>query len=91
MKVLLEKRLVSCCQLSNISSSYHCKGNIEVAEEYIVKMKSKKILYKEILKLYRYEVPQIVMYNIQDGYTEITIGVEMWNKKAMHIYKKFRL
>ncbi|MBE5821812.1 MAG: divalent-cation tolerance protein CutA [Clostridiales bacterium] len=74
INILLEKRLVSCCQLSNISSKYHWKGNIEIADEYIVHMKSKKVLYKEIeseiLKLHSYEVPQIVMYDIQDGYKQ---------------------
>lgn len=74
INILLEKRLVSCCQLSNISSKYHWKGNIETADEYIVHMKSKKVLYKEIeneiLKLHSYEVPQIVMYDIQNGYKE---------------------
>lgn len=71
---LLEKRLVSCCQLSRIISSYHWKGKIEHSEEYLLQMKSKKILYKEveqeILKMHSYETPQIIMYEIQDGYKE---------------------
>lgn len=72
IEVLLEKRLVSCCQLSNITSSYHWKGKIEHSEEFLLQMKSKKSLYKEvekeILKLHSYETPQIIMYDIQDGY-----------------------
>ena len=71
IKHLLEKRLVSCCQLSCITSSYHWKGNIEHSDEFLLQMKSKKSLYKEIeqeiLKLHSYETPQIVMYDIQDG------------------------
>ena len=70
--ILLEKRLVSCCQLSNITSSYHWKEKIEHEEEFLLQMKSKKSLYKEIeaeiLKLHSYETPQIVMYDIKDGY-----------------------
>ena len=69
---LLEKRLVSCCQLSNITSSYHWKGNIEHTEEFLLQMKSKKSLYKEIeeeiLKLHSYETPQLIAYDIVDGY-----------------------
>lgn len=69
---LLEKRLVSCCQLSNITSSYHWQGKIEHSEEYLLQMKSKKLLYEEveqeILKMHSYETPQIIMYDIQEGY-----------------------
>ena len=48
--LLLNERLVSCCQLSNITSSYQWKGKIEKAEEYLLQMKSKKELYKEVEK-----------------------------------------
>lgn len=71
---LLKKRLVSCCQLSNITSSYHWKGNIEHSNEYLLQMKTKKELYKEveneILKLHSYEIPQIICYDIVDGYKD---------------------
>lgn len=69
--ILLEKRLVSCCQFINISSKYHWKGKIEEAEEILLQMKSKKTLYKEIedeiLKIHSYETPQIVAYDIVEG------------------------
>lgn len=72
INILLEKRLVSCCQLSNITSSYHWKGNIEHSNEYLLQMKSKKELYKEIeneiLSVHSYETPQIICYDIIDGY-----------------------
>lgn len=70
--LLLNERLVSCCQLSNITSSYQWKGKIEKAEEYLLQMKSKKELYKEVEKIildnHSYETPQIVAYDIVDGY-----------------------
>ncbi len=73
IETLLEKRLVSCCQLSNITSSYHWKGKIEHSDEFLLQMKSKKELYKEIeeeiLKLHSYETPQLIAYDITDGYT----------------------
>ena len=69
--ILLKERLVSCCQLSNIISSYHWKGNIEKTDEYLLQMKSKKKLYKEIEKViinkHSYEVPQIIAYDIVAG------------------------
>lgn len=78
--LLLEQRLVSCCQLSNITSSYHWKGKIEKAEEYLLQMKTKKELYKEIEKVilnnHSYETPQLVAYDIVDGYNEYLKWIE---------------
>lgn len=72
IEILLEKRLVSCCQLSNIESSYHWKGKIEHTNEFLLQMKSKKELFTEIeqvvLKEHSYEIPQLVAYDIVDGF-----------------------
>jgi periplasmic divalent cation tolerance protein len=80
INLLLNERLVSCCQLSNITSSYHWKGKIEKADEYLLQMKSKKDLYKEIEKVilnnHSYETPQIVAYDIVDGYSEYLKWIE---------------
>ena len=71
-ELLLKERLVSCCQISNITSSYHWKGKIEHTEEYLLQMKSKKELYNQIEKIilenHSYETPQLVAYDIIDGY-----------------------
>ena len=81
---LLEKRLASCCQLSSVISSYHWKGKIEHSKEYLMQMKTKKSLYKEveqeILKMHSYETPQIIMYEIQDGYKEYLDWIEAETK-----------
>lgn len=72
--ILLEHRLVSCCQLGNITSTYHWKGKIEKADEYILQMKTKKSLYSEVEKVilanHSYKTPQIVAYDIVDGYKD---------------------
>lgn len=72
--ILLEERLVSCCQVYNIKSSYWWKNNIIDANEYLLKMKTKKELYKEveriILENHSYEVPEIITYNIENGYSK---------------------
>ena len=72
--LLLKERLVSCCQISNITSYYHWKGKIEHTEEYLLQMKSKKELYNQIEKIilenHSYETPQLVAYDIIDGYKE---------------------
>lgn len=78
--LLLQQRLVSCCQLSNITSSYHWKGKVEKTEEFLLQMKTKKGLYKEIEKVildnHSYEVPQLVAYDIVEGYSEYLKWIE---------------
>lgn len=72
--ILLKEKLVSCCQIVNIKSAYHWKGNIEKTDEFLVQMKTKKSLYKElenkIVELHSYETPQIIAYDITCGYDE---------------------
>lgn len=74
IEILLEERLVSCCQLSHIESSYQWKGKIEHTNELLLQMKSKKELFKEIKKVilenHSYETPQLVAYDIVDGFKE---------------------
>lgn len=74
ISTLLEKHLVSCAQLSNITSSYHWKGKIEHEKEFLVQMKTRKELYKAIeqtiLSLHSYEVPQIIAYDIVLGHKD---------------------
>ncbi len=78
--LLLQQRLVSCCQLSNIVSSYHWKGKIERTEEFLLQMKTKKELYKEIEKVildnHSYETPQLIAYDITEGYSEYLKWIE---------------
>lgn len=84
INILLEKRLVSCCQLSDIKSSYHWKGKIEHTKEYLLQMKSKKNLYKEIeteiLKNHSYETPQLVVYDIVNGYEKYLNWIDQETK-----------
>ena len=86
---LLEKRLVSCCQLSNITSSYHWKGNIAHEQEFLVQMKSKKELYKEIektiLELHSYETPQILAYDIILGHKDYLDWIDKETNKSTFI------
>ena len=71
---LLEKRLISCAQKSEIKSKYYWKGTIEQSTEIKVCMKTKYSLYKEveleIRKLHNYETPEIICIQIKDGYEE---------------------
>lgn len=86
IELLLEKRLVSCCQLSNITSSYHWKGKIEHSDEFLLQMKSKKVLFKEIEKVilenHSYETPQLIAYDIIDGYKGYMQWIEEETKNS---------
>lgn len=68
---LLEARVASCVQMTNIKSSYHWKGKIECDDEIHLAIKTKDELYSEVEKIIKenhsYEVPQIVKIPITDG------------------------
>lgn len=68
---LLKKRLVSCCQMSKIESTYWWKGEIVKEPEFLIQMKTKKDLFKEvekeILSINDYETSEIIAYDIEEG------------------------
>lgn len=68
---LVEKRLVSCCQMSKIESTYWWKGEIVKEPEFLIQMKTKKDLFKEvekeILSIDDYETCEIIAYDIEEG------------------------
>ncbi len=68
---LLEKRLIACCQVFEMNSSYWWKGEIENTPEYFLQLKTRKSLYeevkKQILEVHDYETCEIAVFNIVDG------------------------
>jgi periplasmic divalent cation tolerance protein len=71
---LVEKRLVACAQiLGPIHCIYRWKGNVENANEWLLLMKSKAPLYpaieEEIRQQHPYELPEIIVTNIDKGLT----------------------
>ena len=73
-KMLLEKHLISCAQISEIDSMYHWKGAIACEHEFILTMKTRKKLYKALEKTIKehhsYEIPQIIATPIVNGLNE---------------------
>jgi periplasmic divalent cation tolerance protein len=64
-RVLVEKRLVACAQISGpIKSIYRWNGSLEETEEWVGIIKTRCNLYeeveKEIVNLHPYEVPEII-------------------------------
>ena len=68
---LLKKRLVSCCQMMNIESAYWWEGEIVREPEFLIQMKTKKELFKEvrdeILRLHDYDICEISSCDIEQG------------------------
>lgn len=79
-KSLLEKRLVSSVQQKEISSSYWWNNQIETSQEYLLEMKTKESLYKEveqeIRKLHTYKIPEIYAEEVKEGLTEYFKWIE---------------
>lgn len=71
MNTLLEKRLVSCCQMTKVESSYWWEDEIVKEPELLIQMKTKKELFKEveeeILGIHDYETCEIISYDIDEG------------------------
>ena len=71
---LLDSKLVACVQISKVESNYRWKWKVENSDEFLLQMKTKKSLYKKveekILEIHNYETPQILMYDIEDGYED---------------------
>ena len=71
---LVKKRLVACAQISGpVQSIYQWKGAVEEAQEWFLFMKSKDSLYPaieaEIRQQHSYEVPEIIVTDIERGLT----------------------
>jgi periplasmic divalent cation tolerance protein len=64
-RVLVEKKMVACAQVSGpIKSLYWWNGSLEETEEWVGTMKTRSELYQsveeEIVRLHPYEVPEIM-------------------------------
>jgi len=68
---LLEKRLIACANITAVYSIFHWSGKTEKAEEYLVAMKSRKDLFKNLAEtvkaLHSYEVPEIIAVPVVEG------------------------
>jgi periplasmic divalent cation tolerance protein len=70
-KILFGAKLVSCAQISTIESLYFWRGKIENEKEFLLSVKTKVKLYKNVAKVIKqshsYDLPQIIMTPILDG------------------------
>ena len=79
-KALLEKKLVCSVQQKEITSTWWWNNELESSKEYLLEMKTKKSLYKEvekeIKKLHSYDVPEIYAEEIKEGLPEYFQWIE---------------
>lgn len=69
---LLEARLIACANIVGpVQSRFLWSGKIDVAEEYLVLMKSRRDLFKRLVEtvtaLHSNEVPEIIALPLVDG------------------------
>ncbi|RXK02278.1 divalent-cation tolerance protein CutA [Arcobacter sp. CECT 8989] len=69
-KVLIEKKLAACIQMSKIESYYMWKNEFCDDEEILLSIKTKKENFKKIKskikELHSYDVPEIIGLDISD-------------------------
>ncbi len=70
-KKLIESKLGACVQISEVESYYKWNKKIENSKEYKVEIKTTEDNYKKveelILKNHKYEIPEIVSYELNNG------------------------
>ena len=69
---LLERKLIACANiLGPVSSRFWWQGKIDLAEEYMIFMKTKRELFDQVAdsvkQLHSYEVPEIIALPIVEG------------------------
>jgi periplasmic divalent cation tolerance protein len=73
-KLLIEERLAGCVQYMPVSSIYKWKGKIESASEWLMIIKTRARLIKEVIsrikQLHSYELPEIVAVDVSNGLPE---------------------
>jgi periplasmic divalent cation tolerance protein len=72
---LLDDKLIACANIIGpVSSLFHWSGKIEVAEEYLIVMKSRGDLFEKLSEgvkaLHSYKVPEILALPVVKGSAE---------------------
>jgi periplasmic divalent cation tolerance protein len=71
-RALVERRLAACVQVAGpIASTYHWKGRVETAQEFLCIIKTRQTHYlaleDAIRKLHPYDVPEILAIPVSAG------------------------
>jgi periplasmic divalent cation tolerance protein len=79
---LVKLRLAKCVQIDKVSSVYEWMDEIEECQEYRLMIKAPnehlKAIEKKVVELHNYDLPQIIILDIQGGLAEYI----NWLKKS---------
>jgi len=69
---LVKEKLIACANIVGpVKSYFHWKGEVDVAEEFLIVMKSRKDLFERVSehvkRLHSYEVPEVLAIPVVDG------------------------
>ncbi len=74
-QTLLEEKLAACIQMIPITSHYRWKNKIQSSSEFLIQIKTKTSLFKDVKKqielLHTYDIPEIIateIMNANDNY-----------------------
>ncbi len=77
---LLKENLVACINSFEVKSKYIWKGGIEEDKEKLLFIKTKMERYKEVEKrieeVHSYEIPEIICFEIKEGYEKYLNWIE---------------
>lgn len=70
---LVDRRVAACVNIiAGARSVYRWKGNIEEAEEWLLIIKTRRVLFEqlqeELKSVHSYEVPEIIALPVVEGY-----------------------
>lgn len=69
---LVDSRLAACVQVTLVSSTYRWKGEVEIADEYLLTIKTLTRLYNRLEKTiheeHPYELPEILRLPVDGGF-----------------------
>ncbi len=92
-RILVEKKLAACVQIIGpIKSIYRWKGNVEESVEWLLIIKSRKVLYEElervVKEIHPYETPEIVATPIVGGSKDYFEWFNQTLKKSKNVSKE---
>lgn len=82
--VLLELNLAACIQIDDVKSYFRWDGRVTLETEYRLVIKAKSSNYNEIenkiLEIHNYELPQIIIMNIDYGFQKYLEWIDQNSK-----------
>jgi periplasmic divalent cation tolerance protein len=86
-KALVESKFCACINIiSNVTSIYHWKGNVETDTESILLIKTEKefieLIEAKLKEVHPYELPELIVLPIDWGKSEYLDWISEWIRKS---------